>query len=308
MADKKILVVVDPTASEHPCVDHAAWLAECVSADLELFICDYDPNIAAGRTSTVWVNQDPNETRNNLMAILRDKLERQAGTLRKRHLNVTVDVAWDHPLVDGIVRKVLASKPWLVVKDTHHHGVLKRTILSNTDWGLIRDCPAPLYLVQPTAVREKPKVFAAIDPLHEHDKPADLDHQIFRLAKTLADGSGGELHAVHTYALPVPMGGPEAAPSADLLQAVEQEHRQAMLDFLAVHELPKGHAHLLEGAPQDRLPDVVEQEGVDVMVMGAVSRSGLKRIFIGSTAERVLDRLACDVVIVKPAGFEPPDG
>jgi universal stress protein family protein len=35
----------------------------------------------------------------------------------------------------------------------------------------------------------------------------------------------------------------------------------------------------------------------------AVSRSALARLFIGSTAERVLDKLGCDVLIVKPRGF-----
>lgn len=38
--------------------------------------------------------------------------------------------------------------------------------------------------------------------------------------------------------------------------------------------------------------------------MGAVSRSALTRLFIGHTAERVIDTLACDVLIVKPAGFK----
>jgi universal stress protein E len=38
--------------------------------------------------------------------------------------------------------------------------------------------------------------------------------------------------------------------------------------------------------------------------MGAVSRSALKRLFIGNAAERVLDRLDCDVLIVKPRGFK----
>jgi len=34
--------------------------------------------------------------------------------------------------------------------------------------------------------------------------------------------------------------------------------------------------------------------------MGAVSRSALKRLFVGSTAEHILDRLACDALIIKP--------
>ncbi len=33
--------------------------------------------------------------------------------------------------------------------------------------------------------------------------------------------------------------------------------------------------------------------------MGATSRSGLKRIFIGNTAEHVLDSLKCDVLVVR---------
>jgi universal stress protein E len=38
--------------------------------------------------------------------------------------------------------------------------------------------------------------------------------------------------------------------------------------------------------------------------MGAVSRRGLRRLFLGNTAEEVLDKLPCDLLIVKAAGFE----
>jgi phospholipid/cholesterol/gamma-HCH transport system permease protein len=34
------------------------------------------------------------------------------------------------------------------------------------------------------------------------------------------------------------------------------------------------------------------------------SRSGLKGLFLGNTAEDVLDRLHCDLIIVKPEGFK----
>ena len=37
--------------------------------------------------------------------------------------------------------------------------------------------------------------------------------------------------------------------------------------------------------------------------MGAVSRSGLQRVVIGNTAERILGDLPCDVLVVKPARF-----
>jgi len=186
MTDRKILVVVDPRSEEQPAAERAAWLAKHLSASLELFICDFDPDIDAGRGATIWIKEP---VRENLLAILRKKLEEIAAPLRERGLEVAIDLAWDHPLHDGIVRKVEASQPWLVVKDTHHHNALKRTILTNTDWHLIRHCQAPLLLVKPNPVAENAKVFAAVDPLHVHDKPAQLDNEIVKLAKTLAEES-----------------------------------------------------------------------------------------------------------------------
>jgi universal stress protein E len=64
------------------------------------------------------------------------------------------------------------------------------------------------------------------------------------------------------------------------------------------------HGTLLEqGSAADVIPRVVERLGADVLVMGAVSRSRLQELFVGSTAERVLDRIACDVLVVKPGDF-----
>ncbi|MFL2545895.1 MAG: universal stress protein [Candidatus Rariloculaceae bacterium] len=51
------------------------------------------------------------------------------------------------------------------------------------------------------------------------------------------------------------------------------------------------------------LPELSERDNVDLIVMGAISRSGMDRVFLGNTAERVLDQLACDLLIVKPEGF-----
>lgn len=304
MADKTILVIVDPTADTHPVVDHSARLAKDCSAALELFICDFDAAINSGHTSAVWVKQTEN-ARDHLVGILRKMLEELAAPLRSDGIDVSVDVAWDHPLGEALVRKVVKSKPWLVTKDTHFHNVLKRTILSNTDWHLIRECPAPLYLVKPEEIAQKPKIVVAVDPLHEHDKPAELDHKLVTAAQELTEAMGGELHIVHTYPLPQPMSVPEGAPIVDLSEEVEAEHRKAFAEFVKPYSLPEDQTHLIEGLPHQRLPQLVEDEKVDLVVMGAVSRRGLDRVFLGSTAERVLDRLPCDLLIIKPEGFTP---
>ena len=62
-------------------------------------------------------------------------------------------------------------------------------------------------------------------------------------------------------------------------------------------------AHLAEGNPAKQIPRLAHALGADLVVMGALSRSGLQRVFIGNTAERVLGALKCDVLVVKPEKF-----
>jgi universal stress protein E len=296
-ANKTILVIVDPTtASPQPVIERAAWLAERVGASLELFACDYDSDIDAGRVSTVWIPEP--SSREHLLARHRNRLDELAAPLRERGLAVTVDVAWEYPLGEAIVRRTERGAPWLVAKDTHHHNVIQRTILSNTDWHLIRNCPAPLLLVKARPIGASAKVLAALDPLHEHDRPAVLDDRIFEFASALARDARGELHVVHACAMPMGLQLPPAAHAMIL-----QEHRAAMTRFLATHPVANDRVHLLEGLAHECLQKAAAETGADFVVMGAVARRGLNRIFIGSTAQRVLDRLPCDLVIIKPADF-----
>jgi universal stress protein E len=58
------------------------------------------------------------------------------------------------------------------------------------------------------------------------------------------------------------------------------------------------------GRVSDELASVVKRINAAIVVMGAVSRSGLRRVFIGNTAERLLDDLNCDLLVVKPANFK----
>jgi universal stress protein E len=93
----------------------------------------------------------------------------------------------------------------------------------------------------------------------------------------------------------------------DVREIVAQKHRAAMTKFLDTHAVAGSKRHLYEGLAHDCIQKAAAEHAADFVVMGAVARRGLKRLFIGSTAERVLDRLPCDVVIIKPPKLEVPD-
>ncbi len=50
----------------------------------------------------------------------------------------------------------------------------------------------------------------------------------------------------------------------------------------------------------DRLLDITRDKSVEIVVMGAVARNAVQRIFVGSTADNVLDKLPADLLVVHP--------
>jgi universal stress protein E len=68
----------------------------------------------------------------------------------------------------------------------------------------------------------------------------------------------------------------------------------------AKHATKLESTQVIEGETREVLVDAVDKLRADVVVIGAVSRGALKRLALGSTAERVLDFVPCDLLIVKP--------
>ena len=97
---------------------------------------------------------------------------------------------------------------------------------------------------------------------------------------------------------------PIALPINDLADAMRAEHTEAVERLCKQHGVPPERMHVHQGGTRQSLLALTEQLRADAVVMGALSRSGLKGLFLGNTAEDVLDRLDCDLIIVKPEGFK----
>ncbi|MGI9344622.1 MAG: universal stress protein [Gammaproteobacteria bacterium] len=290
-----VLVVVDPTAETHPAIERGMAVAKACSLAVELFVCGYSSQlISAQLLNAERLDRAKRGYRNEQLEFL-DEL---AGPWRAEGFDVTTSASWDHPLHEGIVRQVLRSDPRLVVKDTHYHSRLRRALFTNTDWHLIRDCPASLWLVKPETQFEQPVLLAAVDPMHDNDKPANLDTRLLSEAFELADEVGGVVHVFHAYNPFIDPDDPKLA---------EEAHTSAMKKLVDQFQIGDDRVHLHAGNTVDLLPQLAADTGAAVVVMGAVSRSRLEHAIVGSTAENVLDLLPCDVLIVKPRGFVSPD-
>jgi universal stress protein E len=303
----KILVVIDPTATAQPALERIAHLPRPLAAQLLLLICESEPHLGVNYALTP---EAIAAARASLLARHRKRLEELATPLLAQGLDVRTDVRSDYPLHEAIIRKAVEWGADLVVKDTHHHSVLRRTIFSNTDWNLIRQCPMQLLLVKPRVLGHVPVVVAAVDPLHPRDEAAALDDRILSSANELAHLFAGRTHVLHTFDIsPVILTAangvmtPIALPMAEITGDLEKAHTEAVHALATKHGIPRERVYVLQGHTRELLVSSAERLSADVIVMGAVSRSGLERLFIGSTAESALDKLRCDVLIVKPAGL-----
>ena len=92
---------------------------------------------------------------------------------------------------------------------------------------------------------------------------------------------------------------PIELPIEKLDQKIREDHRNQLTALAEANNIAEDHVHQLPGSTREILPTFVRGKGIDLVVMGAIARWGIKRAIIGSTAERVLDFLPCDVLIVR---------
>ena len=307
---KKILAVIDPTTGDQPALGRAVWLAESVGADLEILVCYYNEYLSGDR---LFDSPSLEKARKEVIEGHEKHLEAIAEPIREKGVLVTTSAIWDHPLYEGIVRHAMSSGADVVFKDTHHHSAVTRALLTNTDWNLIRTCPMPLWLVKPNFLSDRPQFVAAIDPMNEHDKPAALDDEILHLSNNLAAKTDGDVHAFHSYDPRIAVATatanayiPVSLPFDEIEKQMHEDHQKRFQEITEFHKVAEDRAHLVAGLTHEELPAKAEEIDADVVVMGAVNRNRWQRLFIGATAERTLEYLPCDLLIVKPDWFKTP--
>jgi universal stress protein E len=301
---RRILVAIkDPTAKALPAVMKAAQLAHAFGAHLELFHAISTPVWIDTYSPEGTVAQITRRTRDESM----EQLAKLAARLRAQGLSVGTSATWDFPTYEAIVRRAGRDDIDLIVAERHAKAHILPGLLQLTDWELLRTSPVPVLLVKTATAYKRPAILAAVDPEHSFGKPATLDREILQVAKSLSGALRGPLHAVNAY-IPFPLQPPprrtlsEAAVerlSARTRRATERTLRRLVKEF----RIPKAQCHVVGRHPIDAIERTSKQVHSNIVVLGAISRSGLKRFFFGNTAEVLLDSLDCDMLIVKPANF-----
>ena len=169
---------------------------------------------------------------------------------------------------------------------------------------LMRKCPCPVWVVRPEA-RLEPRVIVAATDLTR------VGNVAVELAAELAQVAGAELHVIHAWQLPasVPILSELELPlrSPQELGELERATRQRFdenLRSLELRLMPRTHVEC--APPSQAIRALVEELGAELLVMGTVSRGGIAGFLVGNTAERLLDRVQCSLLTIKPQDFVSP--
>ena len=94
---------------------------------------------------------------------------------------------------------------------------------------------------------------------------------------------------------------------ATTLEGLRADVRAAVLERCEGLELPEEPTlHLSRKTPASAIREAVEHLVPDLLVMGSLSRGGRAGVLVGETAERLVARLDCSMLVLKPDDFVSP--
>lgn len=297
---KSILVVVPPLQEISPAVHRAVAYAR--SIDVQLHLQMFDHYAPIDYASSVFGAEVADRARSDYLEERMSWLAQQAAGLADQGLRVECDVVWAPRIHEAIIGRVLDLEPDLVIKDVACDPATQIVRLTSADWKLLRFNPAPAMLVHPRSGVLPHHVLATADVMADGDE-AQFNDEIVGAARTISrlSGAGLNLLSVFSYNPMRAYGTGFIAESFDLMDSA---HQQALNRFAARAKIPSSHVKricILDTAAG--ITDHVQASGTDLVVLGSAYRGGLERLLFGTTAEALLRRLTCDVLLIKPAGF-----
>jgi nucleotide-binding universal stress UspA family protein len=118
-------------------------------------------------------------------------------------------------------------------------------------------------------------------------------------AVELARTYGSKIHALHCRPPIVnPMTPPESWRSAEAAAAAEAEKQKQELRE-TLHDVSPD-IMIMEGSVGENVAWAIEDENIDLLVMGTHGRSGIGKLLLGSVAEEVFRQAHCPVLTVGP--------
>lgn len=230
---------------------------------------------------------------------VQQRLDERVAELRKSGLVADAEVVFG-PAASALLAAAKQCGADLLVAGTRGRTGWKRVLLGSTAAHLVRDAHCPVLTIHPTDAgppRPVRKVLVATDFSEAARRAALAAIALASPEVPLA------LRVFHVYRLPNEALHLPARVLADAIRdareaalaRVDEEAQKLARPGVTVASMAR------EGYPPELILEEARRLDADLIALGTQGRSGLDRLFLGSTAERVLPAAPCPVLTVRHA-------
>ncbi|MGB2427717.1 MAG: universal stress protein UspE [Alteromonas sp.] len=301
---QNLLVVIDPQSETQPALARACLLAKKTSATITAFMCIYDFSY---EMTTMLSHEERDAMR---QAVLSDRKE-WLTNICKKYANpngIEPCVVWDNSVYTAAIKHAIQINADLLVKAANSHDDLASLIFTPTDWHLLRKSPMSVLMVKQHDWPENGNVIAAVNVGTDDSQHQKLNNSVTNTACGMTQLLDANLHLVNAYPgtpLNLAIEIPEFDPHGYTCN-VKHHHEQEMQKFSELHGVAEQFSHVEPGLPEIAIPKIAAEIDAELVVIGTIGRVGISAALIGNTAEYVIDALNCDVLAIKPEGFQSP--
>lgn len=269
MSTTHYLVVFDPTQEQQPALSRMVAIAENTDAELRVYCCIHE-DLPRGDDQAADIEKR--------IAAQQQVLAAAVAPLRDKGIPVEIEVEWDKDWYRAVVNASVRHKVDGVVKSSRRHSTAQRRLKRTSDWTLIRECSCPVLLVKGDGNNQADIILAALDTRSNQDAYRTLNQKILDMCREFFEQTDTEVHYISAY--------------KDL---VDRPDRGSLIRACGV---PSARVHIVMDSPHDAIIKTASEINAGMVVMGTSARSGLSAMLNNNAAEKVLDQLECDLLVM----------
>ena len=279
----RLLVVIDPTSEVQIALVKALLIAKLGNCHIHAFLCVYE-DFGKSRRS-----ESRRDFKHDIMTEARDWLERELEPCRIAGVPCDAHVVWNSRWVETIMHAVPRIDCDLLIKSTFEHSRAGRFFRQTSDFTLMRYCACPILFTSEAQEWKSDRIVACLDLESTDPQHMRLNHVVLRDARAFGEIVGMDLYVANAHKAPL---------AGDHLP-LDSREKPVDADALGVlYRLEPERIILRQGPTVDTLAAICAEIDPSIVVLGTLARTGVSGKLIGNTAEKLLDRVAADILTV----------
>ncbi len=304
---RSILVPLDGSQFAEAALPIAESIARRTGATLDI-VRSHEP-FEPDRPADCWTpHYDPREEAAH-QALEQAYLDTTVHTLREKSTICVKSALVEGAVVSGLLKRARAVDADLIVMATHGRGPVGRFLLGSVADQLLRHAAIPVLLLrcgddsQACAAPEFDHILIPLDGSRLAERVLAPAIRIGRLTNARYTLVRVVKHGFHPF-------GATGASDGNLIRHDESERRildaARYLERIAVRlrlESPRVEKVVLEGEAADAILHEAAARNVDLIAIATHGRGGLKRLLLGSVADKVIRSTSTPVLAYRPVSI-----